>query len=53
MQNQNAVLRCLRESGPSFRAEFHAYSLMDAHICALALQERGPFDAAEKIAQVM
>ena len=54
VQNHNAVLGCLRESGFSFRAAIHAYSLMDAYIYGFALQERGlPFGTPEETAQVM
>jgi AcrR family transcriptional regulator len=54
VQNHEAVLGCLRESGLSFRAAVHAYSLMDAYIYGFALQEKGlPFDAPEETAQVM
>jgi AcrR family transcriptional regulator len=54
VQNHDAVLGCLRESGFSFRAAVHAYSLMDAYIYGFALQEKGlPFDAAEETAHVM
>jgi AcrR family transcriptional regulator len=54
LQNHDAVLACLRESGFSFRAAVHAYSAMDAYIYGFALQERGlPFDAPEETAQVM
>ena len=54
LQNHDAVLGCLRESGFSFRAAVHAYSVMDAYIYGFALQERGlPFDAPEETAQVM
>jgi AcrR family transcriptional regulator len=54
LENHDAVLGCLRESGFSFRAAVHAYSVMDAYIYGFALQERGlPFDAPEETAQVM
>jgi AcrR family transcriptional regulator len=54
IENHNAVLACLRESGFSFREAVHAYSVMDAYIYGFALQERGlPFDAPEETAQVM
>jgi AcrR family transcriptional regulator len=54
LQNHDAVLGCLRESGFSFREAVHAYSVMDAYIYGFALQERGlPFDAPEETAQVM
>jgi Tetracyclin repressor-like, C-terminal domain len=54
VQNHDAVLVCLRESGFSFRATVHAYSVMDAYIYGFGLQGRGlPFDAPEVTAQVM
>lgn len=54
MRTHDAVLGCLRESGFSFRAAVHAYSLMDAYVYGFALQERGlPFDASEDTARVM
>lgn len=54
VRNHDAVLGFLRESGFSFRAAVHAYSLMDAYIYGFALQEKGlPFDAPEETAQVM
>jgi hypothetical protein len=54
LRNHNAVMRCLREAGFSFRAAVHAYSVIDAYIYGFALQEKGlPFDAPEESAQVI
>jgi AcrR family transcriptional regulator len=54
LRNHDAVLGCLRESGFSFRAAVHAYSVMDAYVYGFALQEKGlPFDAPEDTARVM
>jgi AcrR family transcriptional regulator len=54
LRNHEAVMRCLREGGFSFRAAVHAYSVMDAYVYGFALQEKNlPFETPDEVSKVM